>query len=170
MSRISVIARRGRGSDLAGAMLAIARRGRGSDLAGAMLAEFELALPQPGRFVACGGLELLWSAPGHYVLQGRAKALLERAEHTLTSFAGVFDVSDAVVAFRCAGPSVREGLRRLLPIDLDAAEFGPGCLAYTVAAHMSVQVRVLDDTPSYELVCRRSESESFRHHLELCVV
>ncbi len=147
----------------------IARRGQHAALAAAMVTEFDLVLPEAGCFVSTGGLELLWSAPRHYLLQGRSAGLFERAEAALQHSAGVFDVSDSLVSFRASGPVVREALRRLIPIDLDAPEFGPGRLAHTVAAHMSVLIRVVDDAPGYELLCRRSEAESFRHHLEQCL-
>lgn len=148
----------------------IARRDQLAPLALAMSSAFEMSLPAAGHFVTSGGLALLWTAPGRYLLQGRSANLLERAESSLGAVAGIFDVSDTLVSFRCSGPTVREGLRRLLPLDLDAPDFGPGCVAYTVAAHMPVQIRVLDDGPGYELLCRRSEAESFRHHLELSIV
>ncbi len=142
-------------------------RGAAPALADAAQVTFGLTLPQPGRWIEHNGLAAIWAGPGHWWLQrdGRSELLAELAP--LAPHAGLIDMSDARAVLRLSGPAARDILMGLLPLDLHPRSFTPGCAASTLAAHMGVHVRQLDDAPTYDLSCLRSYAGSLWRALEL---
>lgn len=140
---------------------------RDAALAEAVEAAFGLTLPQAGRWTQRDGLAAIWAGPGHWWLQreGRTKLLQELAP--LARHAGLIDISDGRAVFRVSGALARDALMGLLPLDLHPSVFQPGHVASTYAAHMTVQVRQIDDAPSYDLACLRSYAGSLRRALDL---
>ena len=125
-----------------------------------------LDLPDIGRFIEAGGLMLARVAP-HQVLAMRVGVDLPLMEElqSLKHGSGLIDLSDSRVGVRVAGPAARENLRRLVPLDLHPARFGPGSCAQTLVAHLSVLV--LQTGPdAFELQCGRSFADSFLRAVE----
>lgn len=143
-------------------------KGAAPALGEAIRAAFGLDLPPPGRWTQAGDLAALWAGPDHWWLQReRAGALLGELTPVAGGHAALIDISDARAVLRLAGPAAPTILASLLPIDLHPRAFQPGCVANTLAAHIGVQVRQLDDTPSYDLSCLRSFAGSLWRSLEL---
>lgn len=142
-------------------------RGQADALAAAVLAQCGLALPQAGHWVEHNGLTAVWAGPGHWWLQraGRAKLLQELLP--LGEHAGLIDISDGRAILRLRGLEARRILMSLLPLDLHPRVFTPGCVASTIGGHMTVQVRQIDDAPTYDLACLRSFAGSLWRSLEL---
>ncbi len=115
-------------------------------LSGSVQAAFGLTLPSAGRWTQAGDLAALWVGPGHWWLAAGHAALI--------------DISDARAVLRIGGPAAPTILASLLPIDLHPRAFQPGHIANTVAAHIGVQIRQLDDAPTYDLSCLRSYAGS----------
>ncbi|MHB1869885.1 MAG: sarcosine oxidase subunit gamma [Steroidobacteraceae bacterium] len=110
---------------------------------------FGIELPQQPRRVSAGALAAAGVAPGAWLLIAEAAgsefipSLRAAAERCAT----VVELSDAYAIVRLSGTRVRESLAKLLPLDLHERRFAVGHLAQTVAAHMSVMVWRLEDTP-----------------------
>ena len=138
--------------------------GEAAALAARVQAAFGLALPAPGRWTAAGGMVAVWLGPGHWqVEQDGRPDLAEALADAVGAHGGVIDVSDARAVLRLSGPGSRDVLARLLPLDLHPRAFAPGCAASSVAAHLSVQLRQIDDAPSYDLGCLRGYAGSLAH-------
>ena len=148
-------------------VLVSAWRGQETALAGAVRAACGLDLPPAGRWTEAGGLTAIWTAPGQWWLQrpGRHDLMGELA--TLAAHAALIDQSDARATLRLCGPGARRILMSLLPLDLHPAAFAPGQAASTLAAHLTVALRQVDDAPSYDLSCLRSYAGSLWRALEL---
>ncbi len=142
-------------------------RGQEAALADAVRATFGLDLPQAGRWTAHAGLTAIWAGPGHWWLQRGGRSALMQELAALGDHAGLIDISDARAVLRLRGPLARDILLGLLPLDLHPSVFTPGQVASTIAAHMTVQVRQLDDKPTFDLSCLRSYAGSLWRALEL---
>ncbi len=142
-------------------------RGQVAELAGMVRATFGLDLPPAGRWSERDGLISVWAGPGHWWLQRAGRTPLLRQLAPLAPYAGLIDISDARAVLRLSGPAARDILTGLLPLDLHPRAFAPGHVASTIAAHMTVQVRQIDDAPTYDLACLRSYAGSLWRALEL---
>jgi sarcosine oxidase subunit gamma len=71
-------------------------------------------------------------------------------------FAAVVDQSDARLVLRLSGPRVRDVLAKGVPVDLHPKAFKPGDVASTLVAYVGVQIDMLDDAPTYQLMAPRS--------------
>jgi sarcosine oxidase subunit gamma len=137
-------------------------------LSGSVQAAFGLTLPQAGRWTQAGDIAALWVGPGHWWLQReRASALFAELEPVVGGHAALIDISDARAVLRVSGAAAPTILASLLPIDLHPRAFRPGQVASTVAAHIGVQIRQLDDAPTYDLSCLRSFAGSLWRSVEL---
>jgi sarcosine oxidase subunit gamma len=146
----------------------IAWTGAAPALAASVRAAFGVALPPPGRWTQAGDLAALWVGPGHWWLQReRASPLFAELAPVAATHAALIDISDARAMLRISGPAAPTILASLLPIDLHPRAFQPGHVANTVAAHIGVQIRQLDDVPTYDLSCPRSFAGSLWRGVEL---
>src|SRR4030095_9260063 len=75
--------------------------------------------------------------------------------------AAVTDQSDARLVLRLSGASVREVLRKGVPVDLHPKAFRPGDVANTIVAHIGVQIDMLDAAPTFQVATPRSTVGSF---------
>jgi sarcosine oxidase subunit gamma len=142
--------------------------GKEASLADALNRAFALDLPAPGRWTRSGALVALWVGPAQVLLQCEsASPSVAQIAAAVADLAAVIDVSDSRAVLRVSGPESRSILAALLPIDLHPRVFGPGHAATTLAAHLTVQVRQIDDTPSYDLAVSRSFAGSLWRALEL---
>ena len=125
------------------------RREQTIELSRRVHAGFGLELPQQPRRVSAGALAAAGVAPGAWLLSaaGAVSEFMPALHAATTGCATVVDLSDAYAIVRLSGSRVRESLAKLLPLDLHERCFAVGHLAQTVAAHMSVTVWRLEDTP-----------------------
>lgn len=105
-------------------------------------------LPAPGRAVHLPGGVLLWAGPGRAWLVGRAPP-------DLSGLAAVVEQGDGIACVVLEGPTAREVLARLVPLDLRDREFPEGATARTLLNHMAVTlVRV--GAEAWEIMAMRS--------------
>jgi len=141
-------------------------RGGAAALAQALRYHAGLTPPAPGCWVGDDTLALLWTAPGQFLAVGDAAAT-QRLADTLSARALLIDLTGARVVVRLSGPSARDILARVVPLDLHPRAMRPGHVASTVAAHLGVQVWQIDDAPSYDLAGPVSYAGSLRRALVL---
>ena len=68
----------------------------------------------------------------------------------------VTDVTGGQTGITLGGPNAREVLSKGCPLDLHPLVFRPGDCAQTLLAKANVTLRCVDDSPSWELIVRRS--------------
>ncbi len=149
--------------DLALASL-IAGRNAVAPLSDAIKAGLGVPLPQGPQFAVAGGVALIGTGPGRWIVvaeEQSAKALLEHLETLAGSFGSATDQSDASILFEIAGPSVRDTLMKMLLIDIDPASFKPGSAATTQAALIGTTFWQIDDKPTYRFLVARSYAVAF---------
>lgn len=101
---------------------------------------------------------IIWNGPNSWlVLDEDAASLQARTAGAVT------DQSDGLLLLAVSGPHAREILKRLVPIDLRAAEFPEDAAAITHAAHIGV--RIWREGEVFVLACFRSFAESLHHAL-----
>jgi sarcosine oxidase subunit gamma len=143
-----------------------ARRGGLTGLQAKLRASHGIDLPMTPHRVVADGTAFVWSGPERWLVVTDPQDGLEQAwRAAVGDTASVVELGDGRCVLRISGAGVRTAMARLMPIDLHPRVFGPGSVALTVAAHISVQFWQLDDAPTYEIVIARSFAESFLHHL-----
>ena len=102
----------------------------------------------------------LWLRPNEWLLltppdqqQQTAAALGSDLSNVL---AAVTDVSGGQTIINIHGPQAREVLRKGCTLDLHPRAFGAGRCAQTNLAKATAIIRQLDDSPSFDIVVRRS--------------
>ncbi len=138
----------------------------------AMHDELGVSVPTTPRFVQAGPVRVSCLAPARYLASAEPDANLpDRLDKTLAGLAAITDQSDMWEAFSLSGPSVRELLARLVPIDLAPSIFRIGDVACTRAIHLDVRLWRVDDW-EYELAVSRSYAGNLRAFLaqQACVV
>jgi heterotetrameric sarcosine oxidase gamma subunit len=141
--------------------------GEAAALAERLRARFGLELAEAGRWTEAGDLACIWLAPDHWQIErAGAHDLAPDLAALAGPHGGVIDVTDARAALRIGGGGSRDLLARLLPLDLHPRAFAPHRAASTIAAHIGVQIRQIDATPTYDLACLRSYAESLRRAVE----
>jgi len=141
-------------------------RGGAAALARVLRDHARLAPPEPGCWVGDDALALLWCAPGQFLAVGEA-VVVQRLADALRGATLLIDLTGARAVVRLSGPSVREVLGRVVPLDLHPRVMGSGRVAATVAAHIGVQIWQIDDAPSYDLAGPVSFAGSLLRALEL---
>ena len=118
-------------------------------------------LPVEPNTVAEGGeLVALWLGPSEWLVltppgqeTGLARALRDALGEV---FSSVVDVTGGQTVINLRGSRVRDLLAKGCTLDLHPRAFGPGSCAQTLVAKTNVTVRQLDDSPSIDLIVRRS--------------
>lgn len=115
---------------------------------------------QPNTFVTAGELKLFWLGPDEWLVvtpPGRQTALAATLEQALQGlFSSVTDLSSGQTMIAISGPNARALLEMGCPLDLHPRRFGPGDCAQTRLEQAAVLIGLVDDTPRYEVVVRRS--------------
>lgn len=145
-------------TELSGLTLAAltAHNGNASALSAAIARDFGVALPMsPGR-VADSAYAFVWSGRDRWLAVGTSGGDLARLTASAGAMGAVTDLSGSRSIVRISGLRARDGLMKLVPIDLDESVFAPGYAALTVAAHIPVQLWQVDATPTYDIACPRS--------------
>jgi heterotetrameric sarcosine oxidase gamma subunit len=149
-----------------GTMSIATSRGGAAALAQALRDHAGLAPPEPGCWVGDDALALLWCAPGQFLAVGDA-VVVQRFADALRGAALLIDLTGARAVVRLSGPSVRDVLARVVPLDLHPRVMAPGRVAATVAAHIGVHIWQVDDAPSYDIAGPVSSAGSLLRALEL---
>lgn len=114
-----------------------------------------VSLPDEGATVASGGVEVFWTGQGQYFVRGAQVPALDAA---------VTDQSDNWTRVALEGPSARDVMARLCPLDLRALQ--PGDVARSLIGHMSAIILCREE--GYELMVFRSMAGTLWH--EVCTV
>ena len=114
----------------------------------------------PNTFASQEVYTAVWLGPNEWLIITQSKeesALIERLRRSLTGIhSSVTDVSGGQTVLRLSGPHVRDVLAKGCTLDLHSRSFGPGQCAQTNIAHAAVTLLQIDDSPTYEVVVRRS--------------
>jgi methylglutamate dehydrogenase subunit D len=145
----------------------IARKNEAAALATLLQHAYGLELPTAPRLVSGPWpdgrlLTFIWSGPGQWLAYAESGGGLEdELVMALGRRAMVAKQSDGRCLLRIWGPKARDVLAKGISLDLDPRVFKQGDVALTMAAHISVQLWQLDDTPTYEIALFRSLAASF---------
>lgn len=136
----------------------IVRPAREVDLARALETHVGGDLPSPGRVVSSAGGDIVWSAPGQWLVV-RPDAAGDDLGTILAGIAAVTDQSDSRALLRVSGPNARDVLAQGFAVDLHPSVFTAGCTATTNVAHISVQIWRLGG--AHTIAVPRSLASSF---------
>jgi methylglutamate dehydrogenase subunit D len=158
-------------TELAGLSLAAiaVRGGQTSALSAAIEREFGAPLPiRPSR-TAQNSIAFVWSGCDQWLAVGAATDdLVQRLALSAGTLGSVTDLTGSRTLLRIGGPRARDGLMKMVPLDLDESAFTTGSAAVTVAAHIPVQLWQIDASPSYEIASPRSYGVSLWKALTQC--
>lgn len=154
----------------------IASKGKTGAVAEAVKSAFGIDLPMTPRRQDRNGVAFVWAGPEKWLALARSEGTRGEAvrgegdfaktlSSTLAGLAAVSDQSDGRCVIAISGSRARDVLAKGLPIDLHFCAFQPGDTALTRAAHVDLQIRQLDNRPSYEIAVLRSFGQSFWHWL-----
>jgi len=115
---------------------------------------------QPNTTAGNRELTALWLGPDEWLLltprdhQARIGQALRTALGD--TFAAVIDVSDGQTMITVRGAHARDLLGKGCSLDLHPRVFGSGRCAQTLLAKVGVLIRQRDDSPSFDVIVRRS--------------
>lgn len=123
-----------------------------------------VALPLvPNRVTDTGSLAAFWLGPDEWLLvtlPARETVLADQLGRALEGlFTSVTDVSSGQTVINLSGEHCRDVLAKGCTLDLHPRVFGPGQCAQTLLAKAGALIRPLDDTPSFDVIVRRSFAE-----------
>ena len=125
---------------------------------------------EPNTVVDGDGVGALWLGPDEWLLitpPNMESQLIESLRGALGDiFAAVTDVSGGQTVISLQGPHARDILTKGCSLDLHPRVFGPGVCAQTLIAGVAVTIRQVDETPSFDLIVRRSFAEYLALWLE----
>ena len=114
----------------------------------------------PNTTAAGNDLRSIWLGPDEWLLLAehqRSDSLVRELQAGLTGhFASVVDISAGQTVIRLRGSSTLAVLARGCALDLDPDTFPPGACAQTLLARAQVLLLAVDDTPTVDIVVRRS--------------
>ncbi len=123
---------------------------------------FETLIVDGPKRVASGSISVSGVAPGQWLVIERdlSRTALLDLSTSLIDLAAVVDQSDSRLVLELTGEHVRATLSKGIPVDLDASVFKPGDVAQTMAAHISVQVSLMTEQSTFEVVTAASTAGS----------
>jgi sarcosine oxidase subunit gamma len=131
----------------------MARRGKGAELASAAGTHFGVAIPDTPKAVQATDVALVWSGPDQFLV------LSKGGKHTMDALGAVFagsaslsDQSHARALISLSGDKARAMLAKLSSIDLHPAAFPVGSAAATSIDHTSVNLWRGNDRPDGQAV------------------
>ncbi|WP_425044173.1 sarcosine oxidase subunit gamma [Primorskyibacter sp. S87] len=142
----------------------ITLRGDLSDkgLAKAVKAATGAGMPGQREIIFAGDNAVAWMSPDELLLlvpHAEADAKVAELSNALSgSFAMAVNVSDARAIIRVSGPSAREVIGKLAPVDLSRGAFPAGQIRRTRLAQVAAAFWA-DDDNSLRLVCFRSTAD-----------
>ncbi|WP_036241078.1 sarcosine oxidase subunit gamma family protein [Mesorhizobium sp. STM 4661] len=146
----------------------MARRGKGAELAKAAKARFGMAAPDTPKAVQTKDATLIWSGPDQFlVLSKDGKYAMNTLAPAFSGLASLSDQSHARALISISGAKVRTMLAKLLSLDLHPAVFQVGAAAATSIDHTSVTLwRGADQTDGravFNLLVFATFAESLWH-------
>ena len=134
------------------------------DFASATWSALGFHLPtEPNRTVGKDSLTAHWLGPDEWLVVTPPNVqtwLIDSLEASLEDVhASVTDLTGGYTTISLSGPKARDVLAKGCPLDLHPAVFSPGDCAQTLVAKAGAMIRCVDDSPSFELVVRRSFAE-----------
>lgn len=156
--------------DRLGLATVMVRKGGQAELARRIQARFGIELPDGPRRECAGAVAFIGTGPGAWLATAErgGNGFAAELQPLLDGLAAVADQTDGYVAIRLTGPSVRDTLAKLVPIDVHPSAFAVGAAASTVTAHIGVTLWRLPDRSdgaAFEIVLFRSLAHSFWHGL-----
>ncbi len=142
----------------------LARKGQNAALAERFRERYGVDLPVKPKAVGESAMVVVWSGPDQWLAvapEDTSGGIETELREIAGATASIADQSDGRLFLRLSGPHIRDTLAKGLPIDLHDRVFQPGDAAITAAAHISVQIWQVDDTPTYDLVMFRASAKSF---------
>lgn len=139
-----------------------ARKGKASLLADAVRRRWGVDLPTTPRVVESGGTAFLWAGAEQWLVrEDRGGGAVERDLCRMAAGLGsVTAQGDGRVVLRVSGPAIRSVLASAVPIDLHPRTFRPGDTAITLAGHVGIQIRQVDEAPTFEILAFRGYADS----------
>ena len=125
---------------------------------------------EPNTVVEGHETTALWLGPNEWLAltapdrQHRVVAALRNSLSDV--LAAVTDISGGQTVINLQGPRSREVLSKGCTLDLHPRVFGPGQCAQTNVAKTSAIIRQLDESPSYDLIVRRSFADYLARWLQ----
>ena len=114
----------------------------------------------PNTTTVTDALAAIWLGPDEWLLLSdhqQSDALLTDLQDALAGhFASVVDVSAGQTVIRLGGPSTLNVLARGCALDLHPSVFPPGACAQTLLARAQALLIAVDDTPTIDIIVRRS--------------
>jgi heterotetrameric sarcosine oxidase gamma subunit len=133
----------------------MARKGKIDLLSASVKDAFGLDLPPPGKWAASAKVDAIWIQPGGWLLESEPSApgaLRARVAAATAGLGAAVDQSSGLSVVRFAGAPARAALATSCRLDLHPRAFGPGAAAMTRVAHVVCGIRLVDPTPSFDLV------------------
>lgn len=148
-------------------LLAItARLGQASALSAAIEREFGVPLPAQPAHAGSEYVELIWSGPERWLAIGASTSdVAGRLSGVAGSHGFTTDLTGSRTVIRISGSRARDGMMKVVPIDLDGSVFCTGSTSLTIASAIPVQLWQTDDTPEYKIACPRSYAIALWHRL-----
>lgn len=119
-------------------------------------------MPGPGQIAFGKSGAIAWMSPDELLLfcpYEVAPAMVDKAAAALGSAHGLaIDVSDARAVFRIAGPSAREVMGKLFPVDFAPGAFEPGRFRRSRMGQIAAAVWMEEDG-SFGIICFRSVAD-----------
>ena len=117
----------------------------------------------PNTWLQSGDLKIYWLGPDEWLIvapEGRQQELEQQLRTALSKmFSSVTDVSSGQTMLRISGTKARAVLQKGCSLDLHGRVFKPGDCAQTLLAKAGMMISCVDESPTYELVIRRSFSD-----------
>lgn len=146
-----------------GAIAIIARKGRVADVAAVLSRHVGTPVADAAKQAVGNGLSVTGTAPGQWLAMARTSSpshVVNALRGDVVGMAAVADQGDSRVVLEVSGPRARDALAKGIPVDLDAIVFGVGDAAQTSASHIGLQIVLIDDQPTFEIVSARSTAAS----------
>jgi heterotetrameric sarcosine oxidase gamma subunit len=133
----------------------MARKGKASALAAGVKAALGLDLPPPGKWAAGAGADAIWIEPGGWLLMAEPAppgAFRAKVAAAAGDLGAAVDQSSGRSVIRLEGAPARSVFATLCRLDLHPRVFGPGSAATTRVGHVTCTIRLVDETPSFDLI------------------
>lgn len=149
----------------------LVRRGRLAALTQRVRERFGIELPRGPQRSASGAVAFAATGPAAWLATSEdgGNAFAASLNEAIGDVASVADQSSGYAILRLTGPSVRDALAKILPLDLHERAFGPGSVASTTASHVGATLWRLEDAADgsavFEIAMFRSFAGSFWHSL-----
>ena len=141
----------------------IARRGRNGEVCAILSRHAGAPVRDAAKRAGSGNLAITGTAPGQWLAMRRgpdAQAPLDGVRADLDGLAAVTDQGDGRAVLEISGSRARDALAKGIPVDLDSLVFKVGDAAQTSASHIGLQIALIDDAPTFEIISARSTAES----------